>query len=727
MPTSGTHITIVQQIASDPAYQQLLGNPHLAADDDDPEAIKMRFANLGAVGPDIFYALADYGSDLQALESFLIKIAGTFECVTELMGRIDRVISGAEKDLTAGVSDSLTATSNLITGVFNEGLLALVVKGGLNLLALFEPARQRDWPRNEWYWGDYLHYVRSGQFARTLVEMSAGKPNRRAYAYGYLTHYVTDVVGHPYVNQVVQSPWRLYWQRHHLVENFIDAYVWDRWHVTTPMPANAPAGSEQPSDTVVSTPNAQGSGAPFTFARLNDLINIGHAGVDPVDDLVEKMRKKIEDGLFDPGAAEDTGPDAPADADFDDWAQMVSDAIKNTYWAPPLPAGNGPPLTASNVPIRLTRPFFQGVNVKRNSGYPEPEDVAAAYGVFRLLMLIGTEEKIKEPQPPDIIGDISEAVQAIFDDIAAALGAIPPPPAVPSGPNFSLESLLDAIKSTVQWVGDVAAATASAAAKLVQDAIKAGNVIASEPIKYGLYLLNKALFALYRSFRDVLMLQAYCVPFTDQLTGTMGPLDLESLWRSVGNLPAGSYPREEVVSPAPANEQDSIFSTYAPHVPPTTNPELPTADFAAPYTEQPVGGVRAGIEVRTIPDDFITARLGPDDMFLATGPQRLIKPRNGEPSTFASDARNFGGAIANSTRAIDLAEASFPAPTVLPDYNLDADRGYAWPCWDVSPAPTQHPDLKATPPVPTDGNALNPAEPQNRAGIATVNAVPAVD
>jgi hypothetical protein len=27
----------------------------------------------------------------------------------------------------------------------------------------------------------------------------------------------------------------------------------------------------------------------------------------------------------------------------------------------------------------------------------------------------------------------------------------------------------------------------------------------------------------------------------------------------------------------------------------------------------------------------------------------------------------------------------------FPDYNLDADRGYAWPCWDVAGAPPHDP------------------------------------
>src|SRR5450755_2378067 len=112
MPTSGTHITIVQRLAlSSPLYEKLLGNS--AADNTTPEGLRARFANLGAVGPDIFYALADYGADLQDLENFLMKVEGSFQCLGELMGKLDRYVSGVESVITLGIAKSLTYRSSL--------------------------------------------------------------------------------------------------------------------------------------------------------------------------------------------------------------------------------------------------------------------------------------------------------------------------------------------------------------------------------------------------------------------------------------------------------------------------------------------------------------------------------------------------------------------------------------------------------------------------------------
>src|SRR5262249_14082789 len=126
MPTSGTHITIVQRIALDAQFQPLLGNPDPTLPDTDPEAMKMRFACLGSVGPDILYALGDYGGKQQDFENFLVKVAATFDSLGELMGQIGRYIDGVENGITLGVVDSIKQSTALVTGAINQGALALL-------------------------------------------------------------------------------------------------------------------------------------------------------------------------------------------------------------------------------------------------------------------------------------------------------------------------------------------------------------------------------------------------------------------------------------------------------------------------------------------------------------------------------------------------------------------------------------------------------------------------
>jgi hypothetical protein len=355
-----------------------------------------------------------------------------------------------------------------------------------------------------------------------------------------------------------------------------------------------------------------------------------------------------------------------------------------------------------------------------------PEDIAAAYNTMRLVLKIGTEEKIKEPQAPNIVQDISNVIQQMANDINKDLGSIPPIPSFNTSGSFSLDSLADAVMKAAQWLGDVVVAVGKAAFDFLKGVVSVGGVIVSDSIKYPLYLLNKALFALYRQFRDVLVLAAYSIPFTEELAINMGDLDTSNLWRSLGNpdssLPPYQYPVEELAllpRYQPGNNQTAyIGSTYKPYILPNSvsgaTVEQPPVQWVAPYQAQTSGE----FTTQTTPDDFIDAPLGPDDMFSTAGP-RTPTSTGVKSNSFADGPRNFGGALANCQRAIALAETGFPNQTTLPDYNLDGDRGYAWPCWDVQcPVLVQgvqnlNPTICPTPelisPLPIDSQNNNPA------------------
>jgi hypothetical protein len=688
LPTSATHITIVQRIATDPKYRPLLGDPDPMLPATDPEAIKMRFASLGACGPDFLYALMDYGSDVQDLENILIKTAGTFSALADVLGEMQKWVDGTLSNLTQQVYDSFKETSQLLNAVMTEGLFALLASGGVNPFAIFEARRQTDMPVTTWFWADVLHYWRSGTFVENLVKEARqkGNPNVLAYAYGYVTHYVTDVVGHPYVNQVVGAPWRLYWQRHHLVENFIDAYVWDRWHRSNGGPPRPGAG-EPPLDSLVTTANAMGTGAPLTYSRLNDHVNIGSASLgDPVDALVDAVAMQLKTLLTDIGIAVDTEPDPPTDPDFDDWTDTFVKALRDTY--------------DGYKPTNLTKPYFlQGNLTSRSDGFPTKDDIAAAYGAFRLLLRITTEETIVDPQPPSITQDISAAINQLASDVAAALSGLPAPPALPNGGAFSVSAILDALEKAFEWASEVAEAVVEAASKIISDAIALGTTVAADVIKFGLWVIAKALYALYRSFRDVLMLRAYASPYGDQLAINFGALATTSLWQSMGNPAAAVYPHEEILG-----ERTKFPSTYMPADVPSTAPEQPAFGFIAPYgpTVSPGGGI-----VSALPDAFIDPAKKSNMFDASHGPQAQIMV--GAFSSFATVAKNFGGAIANSKRGIDIARAkTLTQKARFPNYNLDGDRSYAWPCWDVD----------ATAPAPLDPAKNSPSM------IATVHAAP---
>lgn len=240
---------------------------------------------------------------------------------------------------------------------------------------------------------------------------------------------------------------------------------------------------------------------------------------------------------------------------------------------------------------------------------------------------------------------------------------------------------MDGIENAARWAGEAAVAIGKAVFDFLKDLAMLGAVVVADEIKYGLYLVESGLFAFYRAFRLVLVLNAYAAPFTDEIALELIPglFNTSDLWRSQGNPPPGQYPIEEVAAETSAFTP-LPWKRYFPFQPPASQNgaqvEQPAVEWVAPY--------RPGSDGGTWPDDFIEGDAGPQNMFRPHAPQQ---PQPGAPNTFSDNHLNFGAALANCLRAINLAEAGFSADAMLPNYNLDGDRGYAWPCWDVEHKP----------------------------------------
>jgi hypothetical protein len=123
MPGPGTHTTIIQRLAksandrpADPAAW-FLTDPNLNANWSTyttKPALQARYAVFGSMGPDIFFALLDYGNGIVQLEDTVIKILGTFRCAGEISGRINNLIDSTLNDLTDEVWKELRRTVTLV-------------------------------------------------------------------------------------------------------------------------------------------------------------------------------------------------------------------------------------------------------------------------------------------------------------------------------------------------------------------------------------------------------------------------------------------------------------------------------------------------------------------------------------------------------------------------------------------------------------------------------------
>lgn len=206
-------------------------------------------AMLGAVGPDLFFFAPDY-----EVVDRLFTLYQNYEEVIDLYNEVvqpirdvrDAVVEPVEEAvetlapstvaLIREAVERVQETADLFQSTLQTGLFAGVVSGvnvvtdaagvpraSAELFDAFRPPLQDNEPESEWYWFDMLHYRRTGQFGRNLVEIAqSGTQRQRAYAYGYLSHIATDLVGHAFVNQIVGGPYRLHPQRHVVVENFMD-------------------------------------------------------------------------------------------------------------------------------------------------------------------------------------------------------------------------------------------------------------------------------------------------------------------------------------------------------------------------------------------------------------------------------------------------------------------------------------------------------------------------
>ncbi len=248
-----------------------------------------KFTAIGAIGPDLFYFCQDYnGSTLGPLSDELMLTLATYyffdaamedeweplliilDQVNSTMAALLRFLIKLQKIWQAFV-DGWNATigpivadiENLIDGltggllsefgvVIDELKLALKTIAEEELLtfedifSLFDTCVQKGFDEKLFLWSDISHYRRPSALCQSLVKQvealaAAGQAEQSeqflAFTLGYITHLGTDTVAHSFVNEQCGGPYRNHPQRHHLIENHIDAWNYSQ---TAPGGAIAP-------------------------------------------------------------------------------------------------------------------------------------------------------------------------------------------------------------------------------------------------------------------------------------------------------------------------------------------------------------------------------------------------------------------------------------------------------------------------------------------------------
>ena len=206
---------------------------------------------VGALGPDLFYLLPDYkqpvGSVLMNVVTWLLD---TWEVIdSQLIGPYEDWFGSTSSNdadltngLTSGLSGQIGAAMDELSAAMFAALEGLVTRFH-DLFGILTSGPPQGVAESAFYWSDMTHYRRTYDVPRTMYETARAAEiaattdkdrfdaqAQQVFAIGWMSHCATDVTGHPFTNAKSGGPFRLHWQRHHLVENHFDSQAYTTQH-----------------------------------------------------------------------------------------------------------------------------------------------------------------------------------------------------------------------------------------------------------------------------------------------------------------------------------------------------------------------------------------------------------------------------------------------------------------------------------------------------------------
>jgi hypothetical protein len=115
-----------------------------------------------------------------------------------------------------------------------------------DIFSRFNTCVQKGFAEDLFLWSDMSHYRRPSALCQAFVDqvdklaqkgMTQESEQFLAFTLGYITHLGTDTIAHAFVNEQCGGSFRNHPQRHHLIENHIDAWNYAQ---TAPGGKNAP-------------------------------------------------------------------------------------------------------------------------------------------------------------------------------------------------------------------------------------------------------------------------------------------------------------------------------------------------------------------------------------------------------------------------------------------------------------------------------------------------------
>src|SRR5690606_23913729 len=148
----------------------------------------------------------------------------------EILDLLDAL--GAAEEAIVSNSSTLTELQELFSemGQVVDGLKTSVLEGvkafvtEFDLYEILEHPYRDGQEKGKWGWLGDMHYSKSGDFTRALLQKTSPDSPLYIYAIGYITHVTGDTVWHAYVNVNRGGPYSTQPSGHKALENYLGVF-----------------------------------------------------------------------------------------------------------------------------------------------------------------------------------------------------------------------------------------------------------------------------------------------------------------------------------------------------------------------------------------------------------------------------------------------------------------------------------------------------------------------
>jgi hypothetical protein len=593
---------------------------------------------------------------------------------------IGPIVTAAEKALDAATGQMISALGGAVTQLTHD--LEFLVADEItkkDVFSFFTPKLQDGCDEQVFLWSDMLHYRKTSRMAANLYKRASAMPagiqrdQFLAYTLGFMCHLGTDTTGHAFVNEQCGGPFRTHGQRHHAIENHIDA-----WNYRLTRKASLVPGSTLPFDPFC------GATPAFPSLAQSALYFAVQIPADP--------KKAATNGDLRPDALPAEGTPArtaalDTDGAMPDWlARGIVEAMIDTYYDtndatqyPGLLGGRDfqrkvvkdPSVAATLVERYTKRPMERPVaelmallapssQVDVPPGFPLPWEVQVAYRLMLSFYKRTYMDQFDLPKPP---GPGIPLPSLRASDFAWDVHSSDPP--------------LQQVAEVLQGIGKDLAAVGNFLGGLFGAGAAAVTLPARELIYQAITL---PLWRSVRAHRQLLVTFGFLTPQDIEVSPTGEVLhDTEILEKYVklGDTGLGTSRNPRAAAYPYLHVPDEYHRPYAypdmrnDHVPNQVevwrtasgpHPVNTMADVLLRSDGVASNPLRLRYEQAATPTE--TDHL--NERYVGHGEARVVTDPLGDPIVFSA---YLIGRIAG--------DSAFAA-----DFNLDSDRGYGYQCWD---------------------------------------------